>query len=117
MADRARRAVPRDAPPELADARELRDFARCALLARARPRPRTDVIFTVAPQIVGRVSLRGMGHVPSHVNERKRCENAAVTRGELFDSTIPFGEPELLRASAYQRYLQELEADAVQSGM
>lgn len=32
-------------------------------------------------------------------------------RGELFDSTIPFGEPELLRASAYRRYLDELEAD------
>ena len=58
-----------------------------------------------------------MGHALSHGNERKRCENAAVTRGELFDSTIPFGEPELLRASAYQRYLQELEADAAQSGM
>lgn len=31
--------------------------------------------------------------------------------GELFDSTIPFGEPELLKASAYRRYLDELEAD------
>jgi hypothetical protein len=38
-------------------------------------------------------------------------------RGELFDSTIPFGEPELLRASAYRRYLQELEADPTQSGL
>ena len=37
-------------------------------------------------------------------------------RGELFDSTIPFGEPELLRASAYRRYLEELEADTT-SGM
>ncbi len=32
-------------------------------------------------------------------------------KGELFDSTIPFGEPELLKASAYRRYLDELEAD------
>lgn len=31
--------------------------------------------------------------------------------GELFDSTIPFGEPELLKASAYRRYLDELDAD------
>lgn len=29
--------------------------------------------------------------------------------GELFDTTIPFGEPELLRASAYRRYLAELD--------
>src|ERR671938_67599 len=28
----------------------------------------------------------------------------------LFDSTIPFGEPELMRASDYQRYLEELDA-------
>jgi hypothetical protein len=34
--------------------------------------------------------------------------------GELFDSTIPFGEPELLKASAYRRYLDELEADTAQ---
>ena len=32
--------------------------------------------------------------------------------GELFDSTIPFGEPELLKASAYRRYLDELDADS-----
>lgn len=32
-------------------------------------------------------------------------------KGELFDSTIPFGEPELLKASAYRRYLADLEAD------
>jgi hypothetical protein len=37
-------------------------------------------------------------------------------RGELFDSTIPFGEPELLRASAFQRYLQEFEAEAATTG-
>lgn len=30
---------------------------------------------------------------------------------DLFDSTIPFGEPELMRASAYRRYLDETEAD------
>jgi len=30
---------------------------------------------------------------------------------ELFQSTIPVGEPELMRASAYQRYLDELHAD------
>ena len=34
-------------------------------------------------------------------------------KGELFDSTIPFGEPELLKASSYQRYLEELDADSV----
>lgn len=30
--------------------------------------------------------------------------------GELFDSTIPFGEPELLRASAFRGYLDDLDA-------
>jgi hypothetical protein len=30
--------------------------------------------------------------------------------GELFDSTIPFGEPELLKTSAYERYLVELRS-------
>jgi hypothetical protein len=30
---------------------------------------------------------------------------------EMFEPTIPFGEPELMRASAYQRYLDELRAD------
>ena len=29
--------------------------------------------------------------------------------GELFDSTIPFGEPELMKTSAYRRYLDELD--------
>ena len=33
--------------------------------------------------------------------------------GELFDSTIPFGEPELLKTRAYQRYLEELEGDSL----
>ena len=36
--------------------------------------------------------------------------------GELFDSTIPFGEPELLKASAYRRYLDELDADSTHGG-
>jgi hypothetical protein len=36
--------------------------------------------------------------------------------GELFDSTIPFGEPELLKATAYRRYLDELDADSAQEG-
>jgi len=36
--------------------------------------------------------------------------------GELFDSTIPFGEPELLKASAYRRYLDELDADSTLAG-
>ena len=35
-------------------------------------------------------------------------------RGALYDSTIPSGEPELLRASAYQHYLEELDADSTQ---
>ena len=30
---------------------------------------------------------------------------------ELFQPTIPIGEPELMRASAYQRYLDELHAE------
>ena len=30
---------------------------------------------------------------------------------ELFDSTIPFGEPELVRASTYRRYLDDAQAD------
>ena len=37
-------------------------------------------------------------------------------KGELFDSTIPFGEPELLKTSAYQRYLDELETDSIPGG-
>jgi transcriptional regulator of aromatic amino acid metabolism len=32
---------------------------------------------------------------------------------EMFEPTIPFGEPELMRASGYQRYLDELQADSV----
>ena len=32
---------------------------------------------------------------------------------ELFQPTIPFGEPELMRASTYQRYLDELQADSI----
>lgn len=34
-------------------------------------------------------------------------------RGDLFDSTIPFGEPELMRVSGYRRYLDDLAADVV----
>ena len=36
--------------------------------------------------------------------------------GELFDSTIPFGEPELLKASTYRRYLDELDAETTLGG-
>jgi hypothetical protein len=35
----------------------------------------------------------------------------------MFESTIPFGEPELMRASAYRLYLKELEAEAARSGI
>ena len=35
-----------------------------------------------------------------------------MQHGDLFDSTIPFGEPELMRASAYNRYLDEMDAEA-----
>src|SRR3989442_14227654 len=35
----------------------------------------------------------------------------------MFETTIPFGEPELMRASAYRLYLKELEAEAAQSGI
>ena len=34
-----------------------------------------------------------------------------------FDSTIPFGEPELMRASDYGLYLKEMEAQAVAQGV
>jgi hypothetical protein len=34
-----------------------------------------------------------------------------------FESTIPFGEPELMRASEYRQYLQELEAEAAANGV
>ena len=37
--------------------------------------------------------------------------------GELFDSTIPFGEPELMRASAYRRYLDEMDAKLDQASL
>jgi hypothetical protein len=35
----------------------------------------------------------------------------------MFEPTIPFGEPELMRASAYRLYLKELEAEAAQNGV
>ncbi len=35
----------------------------------------------------------------------------------MFESTIPFGEPELMRASDYQAYLRELEDDAQRNGV
>ena len=35
----------------------------------------------------------------------------------LFETTIPLGEPELMRISGYEAYLQELEADAAGSGV
>ena len=43
-------------------------------------------------------------------------QNAAVTHGDLFDSTIPFGEPELMRASTYHRYLEEMDAESADPG-
>jgi len=36
---------------------------------------------------------------------------------ESFESTIPFGEPSLMRASAYRRYLDEKQAESGPSGM
>ena len=36
--------------------------------------------------------------------------------GELFDSTIPSGEPELLKTSAYRRYLDELDSSDSAAG-
>jgi len=35
----------------------------------------------------------------------------------MYETTIPFGEPELMRASAYRLYLKELEAEAAQAGV
>ena len=40
----------------------------------------------------------------------------AVSPSDLFDSTIPFGEPELMRASAYNRYLDSMEAESADNG-
>ena len=37
--------------------------------------------------------------------------------GEMFEPTVPFGEPQLLRASAFRRYLEELEAEPTQGGI
>lgn len=36
---------------------------------------------------------------------------------DMFEPTIPAGEPELMRASTYQRYLEELDADAPPGGV
>ena len=36
---------------------------------------------------------------------------------DMFQSTIPFGEPGLMRASAYRRYLDEKEAETVPAGI
>ena len=36
--------------------------------------------------------------------------------GEMFERTIPFGEPELTRASAFNRYLDEMAAESTQGG-
>ena len=36
---------------------------------------------------------------------------------DMFESTIPFGEPGLMRASAYRRYLDEKEAETVPAGI
>jgi hypothetical protein len=35
----------------------------------------------------------------------------------MFEPTIPFGEPELMRASAYRVYLRELDAEAAGTGV
>jgi hypothetical protein len=35
----------------------------------------------------------------------------------MFEPTIPFGEPELMRASAYRLYLKELDEEAAQTGV
>jgi hypothetical protein len=37
--------------------------------------------------------------------------------GALFQPTVPFGEPALIRASGFQVYLRELESDALDSGV
>jgi hypothetical protein len=36
--------------------------------------------------------------------------------GDLFDSTIPFGEPELMRASSYRCYLEQLARESMLTG-
>jgi hypothetical protein len=42
---------------------------------------------------------------------------APASSAPHFESTIPFGEPELMRASDYQRYLEELDAQNTGSGV
>ena len=44
-------------------------------------------------------------------------ENPCDMSGSLFEPTIPFGEPELGRASGYQRYLEELDAESGDDGV
>ena len=46
-----------------------------------------------------------------------RGENAQVMHGELFQPTIPFGEPLLSRASAFLRYLDESAAESMPDGV
>jgi len=40
-----------------------------------------------------------------------------MNHSSMFEPTIPFGEPELMRASAYRLYLRELDADAAKAGV
>jgi hypothetical protein len=41
---------------------------------------------------------------------RNSGENSGLYRGELFDSTVPFGDPQLPKASTYRQFLDELDA-------
>jgi hypothetical protein len=56
------------------------------------------------------------GTRPRLVVNRAARQNDGVTHGDLFDSTLPAGEPELMRASAYHRYLEEMDAEAADGG-
>jgi hypothetical protein len=43
----------------------------------------------------------------THWLQDETCKNEVVMNAEPFENTIPFGEPDLLRASDYRRYLEE----------
>ena len=51
----------------------------------------------------GRVKLAGGGRISYICNVRLHCV--------MFEPTIPFGEPELMRVSTFRRYLEELDRD------
>src|SRR5439155_3540542 len=85
---RTRHAVPCDTAADHADAHQLRDLAGSTLLARA-------------PPVQG--GFVAMGRPSDYIPMEYRSDTTT-----MFEPTIPFGEPELMRVSAFQRYLDDL---------